>query len=383
MSKVLVLPLLVALLVLIQAPTPRVSTPTSWSPPVGIEWQIEDIHDAGYSVSLALDSDGNPHISYSKRDPEDQNSLYSLWYASRIGGHWNHERVADMWGGGITNLALKYNKQAIIAYTACTPFYCQLFTAQKAASTWIIQNLVDSVGGGSLSMDLDSNDRPHLAYCSQNLSTLELELWHMYWSGSQWITDLVDAGCWYSISLRLDSENHARISYYNDKGDLNYAQWTGREWSFDTIDTALGTGSWNDMALDSADRPHVVYLDKTTWTLMYAMWNGLAWEIQVVDQSLLFEDPISIAIDSSDRPHIAYTWYTYNDNQLESKLRYAFWTGQNWSIWDVNQGDSPSLALDANDQPHIVYRLLGDLKYAQGERIPLDKSFFLPFVQLK
>jgi hypothetical protein len=95
--------------------------------------------------------------------------------------------------------------------------------------------------------------------------------------------------------------------------------------------------------------------------LRYASWTGSEWSIENFD----FIDPqkgdISMAIDSNDLPHISYVGW-------EPFLRYASWTGSEWSIENVdnasNVGEYVSLALDSGGHPYISYQRLGNVVYA-------------------
>jgi hypothetical protein len=61
----------------------------------------------------------------------------------------------------------------------------------------------------------------------------------------------------------------------------------------------------------------------------------------------------TMALDSADRPHILY----YAADLL--KLNYAHFDGAQWQTTafpgTYDFGDSPALALDHNDRPHIVF----------------------------
>ncbi|MCB0160857.1 MAG: hypothetical protein KDD83_22140, partial [Caldilineaceae bacterium] len=89
------------------------------------EWQIETVDDtgnAGFDLSLALESDGTPHISYLYRAPENENDGVQLEvrYATRTGGAWHIATVATIPEGqesiGGTSIALDALGQPQIVY---------------------------------------------------------------------------------------------------------------------------------------------------------------------------------------------------------------------------------------------------------------------------
>ena len=147
-------------------------------------------------------------------------------------------------------------------------------------------------------------------------------------------------------------------------------------WSIQTVGAATNP-STTSIALDSNDKPHIVYSEYTnddyrsfSINLTYASWNGSAWSIQTLEQKKS-SIGASIVLDSADNPHISYIYSA----PFSSSVKYTSWTGSNWNNQTVDTSftsslelGSNSLALDSNDNPHIVYSEQSDfnttLKYA-------------------
>ena len=143
------------------------------------------------------------------------------------------------------------------------------------------------------------------------------------------------------------------------------------------MDSSLWEGSYNSLALDSSNHPHISYYNYSNSALNYAYHNGSNWEIETVDQDG-YEGPYqytSLALDSANHPHISY----YDSGNKD--LKYAYYNGFSWGIETVdNNGDAGiynSLVLDTFDCPFISYSYFTQpyaLKYtfkdADGDIIP-------------
>lgn len=123
---------------------------------------------AGRECALAYDMDGNPHISY-----------------------------RDMSGAG----GLKY-----------------AFKNETGWHTVMIDPRRDT--GHYSSIVIDANNEPHISYSAIS------SLWYASVNGSTWYTQQVDRNPTLWTSIDVDSKNRPRIAYYDsNKKDLRYAWW--------------------------------------------------------------------------------------------------------------------------------------------------------------
>ena len=279
-------------------------------------WNIQTVDstgDVGWYTSLALDSSGNPHISY------DDQTNGNLKYAAWTGSAWNIQTVDS-------------GENAVYGYVG---FYT--------------------------SLALDSSGNPHISYYDE----INEDLKYAAWTSSAWNIQTVDSTGdvgWFT-SLALDSSGNPHISYDDlSNGNLKYAAWTGSAWNIQTVDSAKSNLD-TSLALDSSGNPHISYLDTTNAYLKYATWTGSTWNIQTIG---LGGEYNSLALDSSGNPHISY-----RNTTIYGSLNYAAWTGSAWNIQTVdssseNVGEFTSIALDSSGNPHISYydQINGDLKYA-------------------
>ena len=271
----------------------------------------------GWDTSIALDSQGFPHISY-----------YDA-----------------------TNKDLKY--------------------ARKDASGWHIET-VDSEGdvGRHTSIALDSNNNPHISYYDATNGDLKYARKD---SAGYWHIETVDSAGFvgkYTSSIALDSQGFPHISYYDNSNDnLKYAYKSASGWHIETVDSEGWVGKYTSIALDSRGWPHISYYDATNKDLKYAykFFNPLRqrfeWHIETVDSEGDVGAFTSIALDSQGFPHISY----YDDSN--DNLKYAYYDGSGWHIETVDSegyvGWFTSIALDSRGYPHISYYDFtnGDLKY--------------------
>ena len=189
----------------------------------GTTWHKETVdglgdEDVGYFVSLALDADDHPHISY-----QDVTNL-NLRYAYYDGSTWHIEVVdSGLRVGYHTSLALDSAGHPHIAYY--DDGENTLNYAYYDGSAWHIERVVQFLYKAQISLALDSNGHPHIGYCGE-ICPIECEegLYHAYYDGAAWHRERVDAGEITFASLALDDEGQVHIGYYDaDNGDLRYA----------------------------------------------------------------------------------------------------------------------------------------------------------------
>lgn len=280
----------------------------------GSQWLIECAYSLVYPnlwfVSLALDSEDTPHISF---------GLGSLFYVTRNNLlEWQTEEV--QYGGSVshTSIALDGEDSPHIAY--CIDYGNGLGYASRSGSTWDIEVLDTEYNTGwYASLKLAADNNPHISYARKDPDIL------MYASANgtdEWSFQIIDSlseEC-RSTSLALSGEGIPHISY-NAENEVRYTYWTGSEWHIETLDACdSGSFGWGtSIALDSADQPHIAYCSVEGNYLMYASWTGSEWQYELVDTlpGYVFRggDP-DLVLDALDRPHIAY-WCGYPDNDLK------------------------------------------------------------------
>ncbi|UCG69453.1 MAG: PKD domain-containing protein, partial [Thermoplasmata archaeon] len=333
----------------------------SFDPDVHWENEIVDWGEGGVGRqnSLALDTNGDPHISY-----QDCHNT-SLKYARKRGDSWDIETLdSEGSNGWHSSIALDGNDKPHISYNKGRSDEALKY-AKWTGSNWRIE-IVDSSGDRSnpTSLALDSSGKSHISYYESQ----DADLKYAKSSHTGWIIQTVDSTDYvgHYSSISLDTSDMPHISYYDwTNGDLKYAKWIGDSWNIKIVDSESNVGVYNSLALDRLSNPHISYLDLGNHLLKYAFYNGSAWHIETVTSlgyTNLVGHVTSLALDSYDYPHISY----FQSQQRD--LRYAVWTGAYWNIETVDSeghaGSYSSLAVDEDDNPRISY--IGDaaLKYA-------------------
>jgi hypothetical protein len=347
-------------------------------------WEIEEIGkwytDIAVYHSLALDSNDRPHISFWDNTGFAMDLRYR--FQDETGWHVKNVDQDEDDVGRFSSIALDSNNYPHITYMNFSSG--GLIYARWDGTTWH-RELIGGVGqagfnNGYSDIALDSNDHPHISYflCHRVGADWAYDLHYATYDGSEWKNEIVDASGWvgYHNSIALDSNDRPHISYCTCclvDVHLWYAWWDGSEWQTELVDDNERTGYDTSIAFDSNDIPHISYVGSSN--LMYANRIGGTWNTESIEYIGEEGGCTSLALDSNNFPHISY----YHDNYSIPRiltLKYATKIGSTWSteIVDVLNNDglhddwtnpSPfidssqkyysSLALDSYDNPHIVY----------------------------
>lgn len=265
-----------------------------------------------------------------------------------IGGKFSSLRIDKL---GNAHVSYCYDQQGLLEYS----FW------DRKLNQWFTTNVGRCSGFTSLA--LDSKQRPHISSPGGDGTIM-----HTYWDGTAWQKQVVDVRgivVNYYTSIVLDANDYPSISYYEEQGRgdnrlrLRVVRWNGKVWELRTVDSDLGSGKFNSLAIDSEGRLRVAYgnVEYQNVSLRYAEWDGHAWRVEVVDSA----EPkrsmwsVSMVLDGKSVPHIVYT-----DVQLRV-IKYATKVDGKWrletvdSVAGVAYPDRNGIALDCMGIPYLSY----------------------------
>lgn len=295
-------------------------------------WTIQTVESMGAVVSapmmsIALNSYGAPYISY-------DNGNGVLKCAKWTGTAWTTETVATGWTIFFNSIAIDTSGNPHISYydyyNSTTAF---LKYAKWNGSSWVIET-VDSNGniGQFNSIKLDSSNNPHISYYDWTNGNLK----YSKWTGTAWATQTADSAGEVGryASLALDSQGNPHISYLDGTNTgLKYAKWTGSAWVTQYIEAAGDVGYFTSIALDNFGNPLISYYESTSgFNLKYAKWTGFSWQIQMLDTNGDVGYGSSMALDALGNPHISYYDSTNKD------LKYIKWNTAPVLSWTGDTG---------------------------------------------
>ena len=251
-------------------------------------WHIDTIDsygDVGSYCSLSMNWSHYPSISYY----DDTYGSGQLKWAKYLGAPGWVTSVIDDYGVGTYSSNDGTISNHFVYYD-----YAQnnLLYAQYTGSSWIYQTIQQDRIPGGTSVVEDTYGIPHACYFDPTSKILFYST-----SSTGWNEEIVDpsgTARWFA-SIDLDSNEYPHIAYLNQTyGDLMYAYWTGSSWLIENVDQTGQVGYFCSLMLDSNDCPHIAYHDLNNSTLKYATRTSVN---NHEEEQISVSCPISLAIE--------------------------------------------------------------------------------------
>ncbi|NOZ72600.1 MAG: hypothetical protein GXP38_11935 [Chloroflexi bacterium] len=274
--------------------------------------------------SLAIDSQGFPHISFVETSP-------FLWRDKRL--RYAVELEPGIW-----------------RFEGVTGWFTRI--------------------GDNTSLVVDDAGNPHIAF------TQNARLMYARKIDETWQIEAIEGACGESLVLLLDSTGQPHIAS-KGIGDLYYAHRTEQGWQSSVIPKAGSDNSFVTLALDKNNRPYMgimrEFVDPAEayhGTLYYVYLHDDVWYTEEVDFGGGGWFPV-LVLDDMDRPHFSFQSGSYGEYGNSFQLSYAQRTTAaptpgEWQIKVVDEygAGRSMLLLDEDGQPHISYSAGGRMSYA-------------------
>lgn len=325
--------------------------------PPWVAWRTQtlDSGDVGGWPSIAIDADGLIHIAYEMLGAD-------LRYVVGDGITWSQSTITLQ--GSLPSLALDTQGRPHVSFTG-GPGIDDLIYGERNGAGWQFET-VDAVGttGEWSELRLDAEGFPHITY-GRILSAGDWDLRYAFKDAGGWHVELIDADAmalWNGLGLGPDGTVHVAYTAPGGTwGRVKYATRGANGWSIQVIEPQGGSDL--SMAVDALNRPHIAYRGAGE-TLKYATFNGAQWSFTVVDSDSPTGWYTSTAVDSQNRPHISY-WQVFNrglnDDPTRGHVKYAtqLSSGQWFTEYvDLTSiGVDTSIAMDSKDRPHVAFLL--------------------------
>jgi hypothetical protein len=305
--------------------------------------EVDANGDAGRECGIALDSLGQPHLSYRA-----DTATTELRYATRpIAGAWATEVVDDgVFAGEWSSLSVTSDDVPVIAYHK----FESLWYAENLGGTWSLEE-ANGFGGELVDLALDESDQPYVVHSQGDLVLVSARD-SMGWT----VTEVLGSASqptfqWGEIAV--NSAGNPEVGLV-DSGffQANQGTYDGMFWAVGGMDTVTDTLGDVGYALDSNDDAWFVYPSLFLNTIrMSTRVNGVWSSTSISGGGGQFVD-IEVVVDEQDLPHVAFS------SASTTELRYLSFDGTSWSSETIDQvgtnGD-PCIAVGPNGQVVIGY----------------------------
>ena len=345
--------------------------------------------EAGRWNAVAVDSNGHVHVVHIK------DTSYQLRHSVYDGTSWSSSGIKNCgktycWD---VHMVIDGNDELHVAYTTYTSSRETLEYMHYDGTTWTSSEVTPSALFGPVGIAVDSNNHPHISYaangqyCGDGLRLASHD-------GTGWSSQGVDLGsnrgC--ESAILIDGNDHVYIAYQDRSASkLKIITDKNGQWDDYTVNTGshpsdIYPGYMTSMAMDTQGQFHIAHFEEQDDDLRYSTGApGGPWTTTVVDASGHTGRDPSIAVDAADRPHIVYhTWNGQN-------LKYATLDSptSNWAVSTLvsmgDLGEGNAIVIDADGTMHVPFNdaTTGYMEYmSKSTGLSITKEVTVEFGQL-
>jgi len=248
----------------------------------GKKWQKQtlDSQPISFFLAIRLSKDGLPRISYYQRLKPDRSYALHLKYAYFDGKVWYTETVDYRDETG------KYNSLALDSQGRPHIMYTDVRSGDLLHAYWDGQRWVYGVAdlrrahlsyvGSGNSVAADAQDNLHVAYFDITRRALKYaKLRQGVWE-TEFVTQLTGRPVELDrVSIAIDSQGRPHIAFH-DSGipALKYAVREKDRWRVEVVDSDGVVGLYASLCLDARDQPYIAYQDAENGALRFARRAG-------------------------------------------------------------------------------------------------------------
>ena len=219
------------------------------------EAEPQQVTDVASSPAIAADEDGTPWIAFWESGDSAEGPTALLRLATPSGEEWDVETVAEGAPVEPATIGLRIGTDGpIVAYGS----EGETLVATQQGSRWRSET-VDPEGGGGVSMDVDTDGNPHLAYLAPGGVVKHA---HSI-DGSPWEISGVGGGATGSAtSIAVDDEGVHHIAWQSqDTGGLAYASNAEGDFAEEELPAAAQGGSQPQLGAGPEGTVYVAFYD--------------------------------------------------------------------------------------------------------------------------
>ncbi len=293
-----------------------------------VESSIINASEDSYTIAvpiqlhLCLDKDDNPHMIYYHGE---ESGVMILWYAHKTEKGWTKvivDKVPKGSGpyGPSCSLALDTNGQPHIVFGGDGVFY-----AYRREESWIKETLTHTPCAGC-GIAIDSEGDPHLLYALYDPENRwdDWELRYAFRSGQTWSTESIPKAeedqDYYQLCLAMDSRDNPHICYSGVQSLTDFLEYGARingTWYVGRVGDERS--AFCHLVIDRDDRPNIVfsYLRR----LGHAVKDNGGWMVTMIEPEEgieMFASP-TVGIDSKERVQVCCVCHR---GSHEGEIRY-------------------------------------------------------------
>ena len=215
---------------------------------------VDDSAAAMANVSLVLGASGTPHITYGVGDIP---WLYNVKYASRASQVWRADRIGSIPG---SNSYLSVDGDVpYVVLSLRRGFQYTLYYATRGTD-WTVETITKD-GGENVSVAVDSQGRPHVAWAVAGAVRHAWRIGHSEWQTEEYPE--VAEPTWSLVAMAIDAMDNVHIAHCYQDGLRYLVRGSSGAWNVETVDEEAMTGfpvNRLSLALDSRGQPHIGYV---------------------------------------------------------------------------------------------------------------------------